>query len=191
MVQDHMASTQVHMPVENTARIVLEIPQIECVKLESPPTPAKIAQFRKILKEEERDVSVMCGLGALYGMFELEAGADGFMTGFAFPEILKAIVSAHNSRDSEKAWSLYKRFLPLIVFEQQPGVGVRKELYRMRGLLECPHVRHPAPGVTPMAASMLRSVIEDSFGGPKAFDITRPLTQGDLAALIDIRNVSL
>lgn len=32
--------------------------------------------------------TILTGLGALYGGYELAAGADGFMTGFAFPEVL-------------------------------------------------------------------------------------------------------
>ena len=31
---------------------------------------------------------ILHGLGALYGLFDLERGGNGFMTGFAFPEIL-------------------------------------------------------------------------------------------------------
>ena len=64
------------------------------------------------------------------------------------------------------------RFLPLMVFEQQPGVGVRKELYRLRGLLESPHVRHPAPQVSPVAAKGLADQIARSFPG---VDIAKPL----------------
>ncbi len=52
----------------------------------------------------------MTGLGALYGMFELEAGGDGFMTGFAFPEVLKAIVTAYHAGQKDTAWAIYQRY---------------------------------------------------------------------------------
>jgi len=77
VLQDHPASTQVHMSLDLLARLCLEIPQIECVKLESPPTPARIAAFRELLAPHDRQVSILTGLGALYGLFELEAGGDG------------------------------------------------------------------------------------------------------------------
>jgi len=115
---------------------------------------------------------VLTGLGALYGVFELEAGGNGFMTGFAFPEVLKAIVNAHESGDKELAMSIYQRFLPLMVFEQQPGVAVRKELYKLRGLVNSGHVRHPAAQVSPWAASMLAKTIA---GTMPHVDIAAPL----------------
>jgi len=60
-----------------------------------------------------------------------------------------------------------------MVFEQQPGVAVRKELYRLRGLIECPHVRAPAqPTVSPVLAKALDSQIKRSLPG---VDITKPL----------------
>ena len=34
-----------------------------------------------------RKLPILTGLGALYGGYELARGADGFMTGFAFPEV--------------------------------------------------------------------------------------------------------
>jgi len=60
--------------------------------------------------------------------FDLEAGSSGFNTGFAFPEVLQAMLRANNSGDHARMRDLYSRFLPLIVFEQQPGVAVRKEI---------------------------------------------------------------
>jgi 4-hydroxy-tetrahydrodipicolinate synthase len=64
----------------------------------------------------------LSGAGALYGAFDIEAGGDGFMTGFAFPEALKAIVDAKNAGDEELVWKIYKHWLPLMVFEQQPYI---------------------------------------------------------------------
>jgi len=92
VVQDHPASTQVQMPVDLLLRLVEEIPQVACIKEEAPPTPAKAAALKRGMTG--RRVPILTGLGALYGFFELKRGADGFMTGFAFPEILVAMVRA-------------------------------------------------------------------------------------------------
>lgn len=58
--------------------------------------------------------------GCRYGAFDVEAGNDGFMTGFAFPEALKAIIQAKWDGDEALAWKIYQHWLPLMVFEQQP-----------------------------------------------------------------------
>ena len=170
VAQDHPASTEVHMPVPLLLRLVNEIARVECLKEEAPPTPAKIHAL--VQGMTGRKVPVLTGLGALYGIFDLERGSSGFMTGFAFPEVLVAIVREVRGGRRNAAWELYQRFLPLIVFEQQPGVGIRKEIYRMRGLIQSARVRHPGAGVSPAAADQLRALLARILPGT---DITRPL----------------
>jgi 4-hydroxy-tetrahydrodipicolinate synthase len=170
VAQDHPGSTDVHMPVPLLLRLVNEIPRVGCLKEEAPPTPAKIHAL--VQGMTGRKVPVLTGLGALYGIFDLERGSSGFMTGFAFPEVLVAIVREVRQGRMDAAWDLYRRFLPLIVFEQQPGVGIRKEIYRMRGLIQAARVRHPGAGVSPAAADQLRALLARILPGT---DITRPL----------------
>jgi 4-hydroxy-tetrahydrodipicolinate synthase len=120
----------------------------------------------------ERRVPILTGLGALYGMFDLERGSDGYMTGFAFPEVLVAMVKAVGAGRMEDAWELYRRFLPLIVFEQQPGIAIRKEIYRLRGLIRSNRVRHPGAQLAASAGEQLQSVIARILPG---VDLTKPL----------------
>ena len=177
--QDHPASTQVHMTPALVARIAHEVPAVQCIKLEALPTPARIAALRKLWQPDAKPpaspsgCTILTGLGALYGGFDMEQGTEGFMTGFAFPEILLAMNAAAQAGDFERAHALYQRFLPLLVFEQQPGVAVRKELYRQRGLIESGHVRHPAAAtVSPVLAAALKAQLQRSLPG---VDITSPL----------------
>ncbi len=170
VLQDHPGSTEVHMPVPLLLRLVGEIPAVACIKEEAPPTPQKIAALVKGMKG--RTVPVLTGLGGLYGAFDLEQGSSGFMTGFAFPEVLLAMVRKMRRGEVDAAWELYRRFLPLIVFEQQPGLGIRKELYRMRGLIATSRVRHPGAGPAPTAVDQLRALLARVL--PET-DITRPL----------------
>jgi len=174
VLQDHPASTQVHMSVPLVARIVSEVPAVSCIKLESLPTPGRIAALRKLWSDTPpaQDCTILTGLGALYGGFDMEQGTEGFMTGFAFPEILLAMNAAAQRGDYEAAHALYSRYLPLMVFEQQPGVAVRKELYRLRGLTESPHVRHPGGNLAPAIGTALAAQVARSLPG---VDITRPL----------------
>ena len=163
VVQDHPASTGVHMSAALLARIATELPRIAGIKEEAVPTPPKLRVLRQAVGD--RDIGIMTGLGALYGLFDLEAGSDGFNTGFAFPEVLIAMVNAARTGNWRRVRNLYARFLPLIVFEQQPGVAVRKEILRRRGLIASATVRHPGAGLPPGAADQLSALIEDILPG--------------------------
>lgn len=102
VLQDHPASTQVHMSPAIVAKIAHEISAIACIKLESLPTPGRIAALRKLWASElppAGDCTILTGLGALYGGFDMEQGTEGFMTGFAFPEILAAMNAAAQAGD--------------------------------------------------------------------------------------------
>jgi 4-hydroxy-tetrahydrodipicolinate synthase len=163
VLQDHPGSTEVHMSVPLILRMVDEIPRIACIKQEAPPTPAKIAAL--IAGMKKRRVPILTGLGALYGIFDLERGSSGFMTGFAFPEVLMAMTDAMRDGRAHAAWALYERFLPLIVFEQQPGIAIRKEIYRLRGLIATSRVRHPGAQLAPSAGEQLQAVIDRILPG--------------------------
>ncbi len=170
VLQDHPASTQVHMSAPLILRIVNEVPGIAALKEEALPTPPKIRALKQGMKA--RQIHILSGLGALYGQFDLEAGSDGFNTGFAFPEVLMAMVKAAQSGDWVRVGALYTRFLPLIVFEQQPGVAVRKEILRLRGWIKSNRVRHPGAVLAPATGEQLRSLIEQVLPGA---DLTRSL----------------
>jgi 4-hydroxy-tetrahydrodipicolinate synthase len=170
VLQDHPGSTEVHMSVPLILRMVSEIPRIACIKQEAPPTPARIAALISGMKD--RRVPVLTGLGALYGIFDLERGSSGYMTGFAFPEVLIAMVKAVRAGRMDAAWELYRRFLPLIVFEQQPGIAVRKEIYRLRGLIQGNRVRHPGAGLAASAGEQLLALLDRVL---PCVDITKPL----------------
>lgn len=175
VVQDHPASTQTFMSVPLLLRLVDEIPQVRCIKEEHPPTPQKLAAL--IDGMTGRRVTLLQGLGALYGLFDLERGADGFMTGFAFPEVLRAMVDATQQGRLEYCRSLYERFLPLIVFEQQPGLAIRKEIYRLRGLITSNQVRHPGGSIDRSTVEQLRKLIDRVLSD---VDISRPLSTNAL-----------
>ena len=155
VAQDHPASTQVHMSVPLLLRLINEIPNIACIKEEAVPTPPKISALLSGMKE--RKVPILTGLGALYGAFDLARGANGFNTGFAFPEVLQAMVSAAQSGSSARMNDLYQRYLRLIVFEQQPGVAIRKEILRLRGLIATNQVRHPGTRIDSATQAQLQS----------------------------------
>jgi 4-hydroxy-tetrahydrodipicolinate synthase len=171
VLQDHPAISQVHMSVDLMLRMVRELPHIAAIKGEAVPSPAKIGALKKGM-QGGRSVPVLTGLGGLYGLFDLERGSDGFNTGFAFPEVLMAILNAFKGGDAERARAVYTRYLPLFVYEQQPGVAIRKEILRRRGLLQSARVRHPGATIDEANGRQLSALLEAVFGGVA---IDRPL----------------
>jgi 4-hydroxy-tetrahydrodipicolinate synthase len=87
-------------------------------------------------------------------------------------------VAAWQRGDKALARRIWTHFLPLIVFEQQPGVAVRKELLRRRGLLATGTVRHPGGALAPVSAAQLGELLDTVMPG---VEITQPL---DVAGVI-------
>jgi 4-hydroxy-tetrahydrodipicolinate synthase len=178
VLQDHPISTEVHMSVDLIIRILRRVPSVASVKAEAVPTAAKIRQLRDGFTD--RPLSIITGLGALYAPFELAAGSDGFNTGFAFPEVLQAMVIAARDGDWGRVHDMYSRFAALIVFEQQPGLAIRKEILRRRGLIKSPRVRHPGATISPLQSKQLDELLARTLPG---VDITRPIASEGLVSV--------
>ena len=90
--------------------------------------------------------------------------------------MLRAIVDATARGDTDEVHAIYARWLPMIVFEQQPGVAVRKEVYRLRGIAESGTVRHPGGQLAPGSGNALRDVLARVLRSANV-DLTQPLDQ--------------
>jgi 4-hydroxy-tetrahydrodipicolinate synthase len=150
VLQDEPVTTQVTMPAPFIAKVCADVSKIEAVKLEEPPTLPKITRLRALFG---RRVAIFGGLGGVYFFEELSRGADGAMTGFPYPEALRAIREHFIAGRRDEARALFYRWLPLIRYESQPGatpgtaVGIRKEILRRRGWIASALVRPPAPAL--------------------------------------------
>ncbi len=147
VVQDYPPISGYAMEPWLLARIAKEIPRARTIKLEDPPTPFKTS---RILSEVEKiggveDVRIFGGLGGVFLLEELLAGATGAMTGFAFPEILVQIVGLYRAGRVADAADVFYRAVPLMRFEFQEGIGmaIRKEVLHKRGALASPATRPP------------------------------------------------
>jgi 4-hydroxy-tetrahydrodipicolinate synthase len=141
------------------ARIARVVPSARTIKLEDPPTPLKIA---KILQAAQGlEVSIFGGLGGVFLLEELMAGAAGAMTGFAYPEILVEIVQAYRSGSIDHAADLFYRNVALMRFEFQEGIGmaIRKEVLRRRGALRHAGVRAPGVALDPGTSAALDRIL--------------------------------
>ena len=147
VVQDEPVNTGVVMPAPFPARLVDEIEGCRYVKLEEAPTTIKISA---LLKNAGSEVGVFGGLGGMYLYEELARGAVGIMTGFAYPHVLVETYRLFTEGETREAQEYFFRYLPLIRFEAQlgvGGVGIRKEILKRRGVISSSHVRFPAPAL--------------------------------------------
>jgi 4-hydroxy-tetrahydrodipicolinate synthase len=149
VLQDHPVATGVQMSTGVILRILKNSPTCVMLKHEDCPGLAKLAAIRAASERGEIErVSILTGNGG--GLFlpeELTRGADGAMTGFAYPEMMVDVCAAHARGDVERAHDLFDAYLPLARYEQQPGIGlaVRKHLLQQRGVIASAHVRKPGP----------------------------------------------
>lgn len=159
VVQDYPPISGYAMEPALLARIAREIPRARTIKLEDPPTPFKTS---RILEQAAGlEVRIFGGLGGVFLLEELLAGATGAMTGFAFPEILVQIVSLFRGGDVDGAADAFYRAVPLMRFEFQEGIGMalRKEVLHRRGALASPATRAPAAALDQTTRAALDRVM--------------------------------
>jgi 4-hydroxy-tetrahydrodipicolinate synthase len=152
VVQDYPPISGFAMEPWLLAKIAREVPAARTIKLEDPPTPFKTA---RILEQAgDVPVAIFGGLGGVFLLEELLAGAAGAMTGFAYPEALVQIVGRFKAGDVDGAAELFYHCVPLMRFEFQEGIGmaIRKEVLRRRGLVAEAATR--APGAKLDAATL-------------------------------------
>jgi 4-hydroxy-tetrahydrodipicolinate synthase len=148
-VQDHPLASGVQIAVPVILRIVKNLPTCVMLKHEDWPGPglAKLSAVRAASERGEmRRISILSGNGG--GLFlpeELLRGADGAMTGFAYPEMMVDVCAAHAAGDIERAFDLFDAYLPLARYEQQSALGltVRKHILAQRGAIASAALRRP------------------------------------------------
>ncbi len=151
VLQDYPLTFSVQMTPSVIRRIVQEIPSCVMLKHEDWPGLEKITTLRGFERDGSmRHISILCGNGGLFLDYEMERGADGANTGYCFPDMLCDVVRLHSEGRKDEAKDLFDAHLPLIRYEQQPGVGlaVRKYVMMKRGLLTSAAQRKPASPMT-------------------------------------------
>ena len=163
VIQDYPQSTNVVMSPGVIRRIVTENPSCVMLKHEDWPGLDKITALRRFTAEGEmRPVSILCGNGGLFLPHEVERGADGAMTGYAFPEMLVSVVRLLRTGERGVAHDLFDLHLPLLRYEQQPGLGlaVRKYVMQRRGIIASDAQRKPAIRLSAEAVAEVEGLLE-------------------------------
>jgi 4-hydroxy-tetrahydrodipicolinate synthase len=149
VLQDHPVSTGVQMSTAVILRILKNSPTCVMLKHEDCPGLAKLSSIRAASERGDLTrISILTGNGG--GLFlpeELTRGADGAMTGFAWPEMMVDVCRAHAAGNVEKAHDVFDAYLPLARYEQQAGIGlaVRKHILAERGVIASAAIRKPGP----------------------------------------------
>ena len=145
VLQDFPLATEVQIPPATLHTIAARLSSFVMLKHEDWPGLDKITTIRESEAAGARRISILVGNGGLFLPEELARGADGAMTGFAFPEMMVDVCRLHAQGRPDAASDLFDAYLPLVRYEQQPGVGlaVRKHVLHARGALRSARIRAP------------------------------------------------
>jgi 4-hydroxy-tetrahydrodipicolinate synthase len=146
VLQDFPQATSVFLSVATIERILEACPQVVMFKHEDCPGLGKLSMLRAN-DALRRRLSILVGNSGLFLPQELARGADGAMTGFAYPEMLVEVCRAYAAGEAAAGEDVFDLYLPLVRYESQPGLGlaIRKEVLRRRGAVRSAHVRAPGP----------------------------------------------
>lgn len=157
VIQDYPPASGVTLTAADIVAVARTQSLVVGVKAEAPPTSATIAAVRLAIP----GLALVGGLGGLFLIDELRAGANGVMTGFALPERLVAVVETYRT-DPGSAARDWEQLLPLMRFEAfQPfSLAARKEVWRLRGVIGSAYCRRPGAGLDDRAREDVRRALE-------------------------------
>lgn len=159
IIHDYPAVTGITMTPDLVTRMFETAEYIRYIKLEEPPTGAKILALQKTLGDK---LKVFGALGGMYAFEELQLGAVGIMTGFVYAELLVQLYNLTQAGKWKEASELFYDFLPLNRWEFQPGIGIslRKKLLMRMGVFTSAKVRHPGAEADEKAVEQMIQIIE-------------------------------
>ncbi len=160
VLQDFPLVTTVQMSVPVIRRIVNGHPTCVCLKHEDWPGLDKITALRAEGALDRR-ISILCGNGGMFLPEEMARGADGAMTGFAYPEMMVDVVRHMQAGQADRAQDIFDAYLPLARYEQQPGIGlaVRKYTMARRGIIADAALRRPGGALNAKAKAEIERLI--------------------------------
>lgn len=142
MVQDAPLMTQVAIAPAVLSRMGRELEHVRYAKIEAPPTAPKITDVRRVAGD---DLVLFGGLNGQFLFEELGRGARGTMPGSDLTAVFVRLWSLWQADRHDEARTEFARYLPLIRYELQPGLGVsamKLNLFEW-GVIATTRVRHP------------------------------------------------
>lgn len=142
-LQDFPKATGVHLSVEAWKQIVATCSSVVMLKHEDEPGLNKLSAIRQAETEGMRRVPIFAGNNGIHLVQELDRGADGAMTGFAFPDALVKVITQHGGGQRSAAEDTFDDYLPINRHELRIGIAMRKEILHRRGALATGRARYP------------------------------------------------
>jgi 4-hydroxy-tetrahydrodipicolinate synthase len=159
-VQDFPKASGVQISLDAWRMIVDSCSSVQMLKAESEPGLEKLSAIRSAEKSGLRRVTILTGNNGIHLVQELDRGADGAMTGFAFPDVLARVMQVFSQGDADGAADLFDDYLPVNRHELRMGISVRKEILRRRGAMKHSSARYPAPELSDRTRDELTSLLD-------------------------------
>ena len=161
VLQDFPLVTGVQIDTSVLLQIFADCPTCVMLKHEDWPGLEKISALRAASDKGARRVSILCGNNGQFLTEEVARGADGAMTGFAYPEMMRDVVELMASGQGQAARDVFDAYLPLVRYEGQPGMGlaVRKYILAKRGAIAHATVRAPGPKLSEATIAEIETLI--------------------------------
>jgi 4-hydroxy-tetrahydrodipicolinate synthase len=153
VLQDFPLATGVKISTSVILQVVRDCPDCVMLKHEDWPGLEKITALRDASDKGARRISILCGNGGMYLPEEMLRGADGAMTGFGYPQMMRQVHDAVIAGDIEHARDIFDAYLPMIRYEAQPGMGlaIRKYSLARQGIIAHATLRKPGAGLSQQA----------------------------------------
>src|ERR1700684_3065291 len=177
VLQDYPLTLSVQMTPKVIRQIVTDNPSCVMLKHEDWPGLEKISTLRAFQRDGSlRPLSILCGNGGLFLDFEMERGADGAMTGYAFPDMLIDVVRLSKEARRDDAHDLFDAHLPLIRYEQQPGAGLAVRTYVLlkRGVIASSAQRKPGSSLSEKARAEVDYLLSRVARGDRRANLKPP-----------------
>jgi 4-hydroxy-tetrahydrodipicolinate synthase len=160
MIQDAPLLTGVNIGAAQMARLARECTNVRLTKVEAPPTATKVTEVRNGCGDS---LVIFGGLNGHFFLEELNRGARGTMPGSDMMPMFVRVWDLHEAGQLAEARALFNRYLPLIRFELQPGLGVSAMKHNLKslGIISQTTVRPPTRSLDPLAIEELQQIVSD------------------------------
>ena len=153
-----------HVPAALAHQIAEECKHVRYIKVESPPTPVKVADA---VTGAGDLMTIFGGGGGNYFIEEMRRGSVGTMPGCSLPEAFVEVWDLFHKGDESGARSAFEgKILPLNRIAAQSWGAfyhVNKELLRQRGVIRTAVVRGPIAPFPDLARRELQELIDELY----------------------------
>jgi 4-hydroxy-tetrahydrodipicolinate synthase len=160
MIQDAPLLTGVTISAAQMARMARECANVRYTKVEAPPTTMKVSEVKQATNG---GLVIFGGLNGHFFIEELQRGARGTMPGSDMVPMFVKVWRDYEAGQGREARAEFNRWLPLIRFELQPGLGVSamKHNLRAQGVIRHTTVRPPTRALDPAGIEELQQIMSD------------------------------